>query len=57
MEREPLPLLAQHMCTYECREELSLCKSCMCMTWTIHNKCGKCKAEKLKEENGPTKVS
>lgn len=33
----------------ESMKELSLCKKCHCMTWTINGKCGKCKAKKEAE--------
>jgi hypothetical protein len=30
----------------ECKEELTLCRQCFCMTKTIKGKCGKCGGKK-----------
>lgn len=29
------------------KAELSLCNSCHCMTYTLNDKCGKCKKDKM----------
>ena len=31
----------------KCINSLSLCPHCFCMSYTVENKCGKCKKEKI----------
>jgi len=33
----------------KCIDSLSFCPHCFCMSYTVDNKCGKCKKEKLDE--------
>ncbi len=42
---KPSDVISQHN-----KQDISLCKSCYCMTKTIKGKCGKCKADKSQNQ-------